>query len=292
MKHLSTRIVLALPVVLALVIGPVSAADGPPDPATVDSWKLVRQSLFGERPIFEDNEEVVSLRAPARAQDAAVVPIGISTRIGNSERFVEKIYLLIDKNPSPVAAIFTFTRDSGRSDIETRVRVEDYTWMRAVAQTNDGRLYMATRYIKAAGGCSAPYGTAPDFDAFKPRLKLKLDASIEPGKPNLAQLMIQHPNSSGLGRDQMTQLYIPAYYVRTIEVTYAGKPILSAEVDFSISENPNFRFYFLPREPGELKAVVLDTKERRIEGTVDVSFAGEAGMTDPGTADQEAGVRN
>ena len=82
--------------------------------------------------------------------------------------------------------------------------------------------------------------------------------------------MVQHPNSSGLARDQMTQLYIPAYYVRTIEVTYAGRPIMSAEVDFSISENPNFRFYFLAREAGELKAVVVDTKDREIQGAVQV----------------------
>ena len=65
--------------------------------------------------------------------------------------------------------------------------------------------------------------------------------------------------------DQLTRLYVPAYFVRTINVTYAGKPVLSAEVDFSISENPNFRFYFVPREEGELKAEVVDTKDLKFE---------------------------
>jgi sulfur-oxidizing protein SoxY len=249
------------------------AADGPPDPGKVDIWLLVRNSLFGNRPIADDAGEVVSLRAPARAQDASTVPIAISTRMEQTPaRYVSKVYLIIDQNPSPVAAIFSFTPDSGRADIETRVRVEDYTWMRAVAELNDGRLFMSTRYVKAAGGCSAPYGTAPDFDAFKPRLKLRLDASVAAGEPTLAQLMIQHPNSSGLARDQMTQLYIPAYYVRTINVTYADKLVMSAQVDFSISENPNFRFYFVPHETGELKATVVDTKEREIEGSVQVEI--------------------
>jgi sulfur-oxidizing protein SoxY len=254
------------------------AADGPPDPSQVGIWLLVRNSLFGDRAMVEDTGQVVSLRAPARAQDASTVPIAISTRTDQTlEHYVSKLYLIIDQNPSPVAAIFTFTPDSGRADIETRVRVEDYTWMRAVAEMNDGRLFMAARYVKAAGGCSAPYGTAPDFDAFKPRLKLRLDASIAAGEPALAQLMIQHPNSSGLAKDQMTQLYIPAYYVRTINVTYAGKAIMSAEVDFSISENPNIRFYFVPREAGELKAVVVDTKEREIQGAVRVELEREEG---------------
>jgi len=239
-----------------------------------DFWPTVRASLFKDRAITEDTGgEIVTLHAPARAQDASVVPVSISTRIEQSAaRYVSKVYLLIDQNPSPVAAIFTFTPDSGRADIETRVRVEDYTWMRAVAEMNDGSLFMSARYVKAAGGCSAPYGTAPDFNAFKPRLKLKVDASVVPGQPSLAQLMIQHPNSSGLARDQITQLYIPAYYVQRIQVSYAGRQILEAQVDFSISENPNFRFYFIPRERGELKAVVIDTKDRTIEGTVQVEL--------------------
>ena len=225
----------------------------------------------GERAIADDAGEVVSLRA-GQGADASTVPT-ISTRMDHTRAVREQAVSHHRPEPSPVAAIFTFTPHSGRR-IETRVRVEDYTWMRAVAEMNDGRLFMATRYVKAAGGCSAPYGTAPDFDAFKPRLKLRLDASVAAGQPTLAQLMVQHPNSSGLGRDQLTQLYIPAYYVRSINVTYAGKPIMSAEVDFSISENPNFRFYFVAREGGELRAVVVDTKERQIEGVVQVEVDG------------------
>ena len=102
------------------------------------------------------------------------------------------------------------------------------------------------------------------------RMKFHLDQSVVLGEPNLAQLMISHPNHSGLAMDQMTRLYVPAYFVRTINVTYAGKPVMSAEVDFSISENPNFRFYFVPREEGELKAEVVDTQELKFESLLAV----------------------
>jgi len=262
---------------IALFAGQVAAADPIPDVDSVNIWQKTRQSLFGTRAITSDTEgKVIQLRAPSRAQDASIVPIGISTKmVQTSERFIQKVYLLIDGNPSPIAAIFTFTPESGRADIETRVRVEEYTWMRAIAELDDGSLFMSARYVKAAGGCSAPYGTAPDFERFVPKLKLKLDASVVTGEPVLAQLMIQHPNSSGLARDQLTQLSIPAYYVRTIAITYAGMPVMSADIDFSISENPNFRFYFVPREGGELKAVVVDTKEREIEGVVEVLLGEE-----------------
>ena len=248
-----------------------AAADSTQDPELVDIWLKVRANLFGQRPITRDEGSVLTLRAPARAQDASTVPVSIATHLpADGGRFIERLYLLIDQNPSPIAAVFTFTPDSGRAEIETRVRVEDYTWMRAVAETSDGQLYMAARFVKAAGGCSAPTGSAPDFGAFVPRARLKVDASVAPGQPALAQLMVLHPNSSGLAMDQLTRLTIPAYYVRTIRVTYDARPVLTADIDFSISENPNFRFYFVPREAGELKAVIIDTMERETQAQTHV----------------------
>ncbi|HZR02553.1 MAG TPA: quinoprotein dehydrogenase-associated SoxYZ-like carrier [Burkholderiales bacterium] len=251
--------------------GSAHAADGPPDPETIPVWLQMRSHLFGDRPLIRDRGQVVSLVAPARAQDAATVPISISTHVDQTpQRYISKVYLLIDANPSPLGGVLTFTPLSGRADIETRVRVEDYTWMRVVAEMNDGTLYLDQQYVKAAGGCSAPYGTAPDFDAFTPRAKLKVDESVLARTPVLAQLMIQHPNSSGLAKDQVTHLFIPPYFVRRIDVTYDDALVMSAEIDFTISENPNFRFYFTADKRGELKAVVVDTKDRRVEQSVRV----------------------
>jgi sulfur-oxidizing protein SoxY len=70
--------------------------------------------------------------------------------------------------------------------------------------------------------------------------------------------------------DQLTRLYPPPYFVRSLEVSYAGRPILAAEVDFSLSENPYLRFYFVPSQEGELKAQAIDTKGLRFETTLAV----------------------
>ena len=113
------------------------------DPESSEVWKKVRASLFEQRPIVTPAEDVLQLEAPARAEDAAVVPIAIRTRFPQSrERYVDRLWLVIDNNPSPISAIFRFTPDSGRADIETRVRVDEYTHVRAIAETNDGKLYM------------------------------------------------------------------------------------------------------------------------------------------------------
>ena len=154
----------------------------------------LRATYFGDRPIIE-NDEVIALDAPKRAEDSAVVPIAINTHWPQTEeRYIKTITLLIDKNPVPLAGRFHFTPKSGRADIATRIRVNEYSPVRAIAETNDGKLYMSRRFVKASGGCSAPIGS--DLDAAMARLgkmKLTLREQASPGQPQLAQLRISHP---------------------------------------------------------------------------------------------------
>ena len=237
-----------------------SPSDNPEDSAI---WKKLRTSLFQTRPISLAADDVIALEAPARAEDAAVVPIAIRARILQTPaRYISKVYLLVDHNPSPIAAIFEFTPQSGRADIETRIRVDDYSFMRAIAETSDGQLFMTTRFIKSSGGCSAPPGKDPQAAlSTLGRMKFKFDEAASPGQPVAAQLLISHPNASGLAMDQVSHLNVPAHYVRMVEVRLDGKPLMSADIDIAISENPSFRFYFLPSGNGELQAELTDSKD-------------------------------
>lgn len=253
--------------------GPAHAQRSDPEnPDANATWQQLRTTMFQARTIDTAADTIISLEAPERAQDAAIVPISIRTHVEQRpERFIERVYLMIDNNPSPVGAIFHFTPASGRADIETRVRVDAYTHVRAIAEMNTGELYMTTRFVKASGGCSAPPGK--DMTAAMAslgKMRFRVEGEVEPGKPALAQLMISHPNNSGLVMDQLTRMYTPAHFVRRIQVSYAGQPVLSADVNFSISENPNFRFYFVPTGEGELKAEVIDTNALRFETAVEV----------------------
>ncbi len=250
----------------AVIVGAPARAQDVPNPETA-IWDKVRRSLFESRAVSNDARGVIELVAPTRAEDAAVVPIAIRTKLEQRpERYIRRIYLIVDNNPSPIAATFELTPASGRADLETRIRIEEYTYVRAVAELSDGQLVADARYVKAAGGCSAPAGKDPAAAAARlGRMRLAVDERPADGGPVLAQLMISHPNDSGLVMDQVTRLYTPAYFVRLVKVRYAGQPILTAEVDFSISENPNFRFYFVPTGDGELQAEAIDTKDLKFE---------------------------
>jgi sulfur-oxidizing protein SoxY len=260
-------------------LAPLGSARADDERRGEDPWPKLAKMLFGDRAISEDAQSVIELDTPVRAEDAAVVPVAIRAKVDQTpERYIRKIYLVIDRNPSPVGVVFTLTPESGRADLETRVRIEEYTNVRAIAEMNDGKLYMATRYVKASGGCSAPAGK--DLEAAMARLgkmKIRLDDDVTLNRPNQAQLMISHPNVSGLAMDQLSRTYAPPHFVRKVDVTYGGRLILSAEVDFTISENPNFRFYFVPKGDGELKAEVVDTKDLKFENSIQIKPGLRAG---------------
>ena len=230
-------------------------------------WGDIRQALLGERAI-SDGAALLALDTPVRALDAAVVPVEITTRFEQTaQRYIHKLYLVIDQNPSPVAAVFEFPGDRDWTRISTRVRVNAYTDVRAVAELNDGSTFMVKNFVKASGGCSAPALKDPAAAAAQlGRMKLLLPEDAAADDLFLTRLMIRHPNSSGMQFDQVTRHFIPADYVRNIEVRYNDQLLYKVATDISISENPMIAFG-LRNDPGkgELDVRVLDTEGRQFE---------------------------
>lgn len=227
---------------------------GEPDPR----WQQLQEHYFPDATI-QEAPDLVHLEAPKRAQDAALVPMGVE--LDQSVR-AKAVHLIIDNNPVPLAATFTFGDAYTPGPIETRVRVDRYTNVHAVVETEDGRMLMTKRYVKASGGCSAPAVRDPEQAAAQlGKMKLNLPDQISAGQPVTAQLLIRHPNNSGLQFDQITRFYIPPHYLETIDVTYNGIPVMNIDADISISEDPSFRFSFIPQESGTLEVTARDSKD-------------------------------
>ena len=232
--------------------------------ADEDNWSIVREALFEGREI-RDGSSFLQLEAPVRALDAAVVPVRIAVDPEHAPR-IRTLWLVIDENPAPVAGVFHFFPKSGAPLLETRVRVNAYTDIRAIVEDEKGTLYMASRFVKAAGGCSAP--ALKDKEVAMARLgkmKFKLTTPFSVGKPAVAKLKIAHPNYTGLQIDQYTRQWIPPDYVTKVEVTFESEPVLEVEGDISLSEDPTFLFGFVPDRPGELQVRVVDSSERVFE---------------------------
>jgi len=225
-----------------------------------DPWPDLVHMFFNDAAIEEDRS-LVSFEAPERAEDAALVPMSFSAKLPEGDkRRVVKLTLVIDQNPVPLAAAFTLGEKAGDTRISTRVRVNSYTNARVVAELSDGSLHMATRYIKASGGCSAPMVKSMDEAlAELGQMKFRI-LPPTPEAPNEALLMVRHPNNSGLQMDQITHLYVPLFIVNRLRVWQGDQLLLSMEGGISISEDPNIRFAYRPNGAAVFRAEASDTE--------------------------------
>jgi sulfur-oxidizing protein SoxY len=118
--------------------------------------------------------------------------------------------------------------------------------------------------VKASGGCSAPAGKDVD-EAFANLGKMQI-RTFEPAKnagqstgTREAQVMIRHPNFTGMQMDQVTREYTPARFVQELEVKRGGELVFRMEGGISISENPNIRFSFAPGPDETIEVTAKDT---------------------------------
>jgi len=224
------------------------------------SWSELREDIVGDI-LPKPAKEIIDLEAPYRAHDAATVPVVLRQSSANAPA-IEKALLIIDENPAPVAAELTFGEAMHPIDMEIRVRVNQYSNVRVVAETSDGPV-MAGRFVKASGGCSAPATKSPELAMSQMgQIRAKHFTPVIDKSTNRreAQIMIRHPNYSGLQRDQVTQLFISAHFVNYIEVRQGEETLFTVEGGISLSENPVIRFQYTDNGTDDLVVRAEDTE--------------------------------
>lgn len=234
------------------------------DQTPIDVWAtFLKPKYFKDATLLEDTT-VIQMKTPYRAEDAAFTPVTIKAQFPQTAaRYIEKIYVVVDNNPEPLAGIFNLTPEIGRADLALRLRIDNYTKVRAIAVLNTGEHHMVTNFVKAQGGCSAPLGS--DYKVAMDRLGQMNFRTIGERTAEdaiIGQLMLSHPNVTGMQKDQKTQLIRPAHFVKSVKVYFNDTLIMTAETGISISEDPSFRFFFKPHEGGELRAEVVDSEGR------------------------------
>lgn len=254
----------------AVGVSPVAAAEPASGNALIeaDLWPALQKDIFGAK-VPAENAAVVTIEAPPRADDAALVPVTVRIPADAAQRVV-KMTLIVDKNPAPVVAEFAYGPAAGQGErvLSTRVRVDMYSNVRAIVETDDGVLHMATKFVKAAGGCSAPALKDTDAalaDAGRMIVRTLETADVTAGLRQ-GQLMIKHPQYSGLQLNQATGFYIPARFVREIDVKRGDDLVFKMTGGISISEDPNFRFTYAAGSDETLDVTATDTEGKVFTG--------------------------
>ncbi len=111
-----------------------------------DKQDAAMKALLGSADAADSAE--VTLKAPDIAENGAVVPVTVRTKMAN----VESISIFVANNPNPLVAEFIIPAGT-EADVSTRLRMGKTSQVTAVVKA-DGKLYSAAKEVKVTiGGC-------------------------------------------------------------------------------------------------------------------------------------------
>jgi sulfur-oxidizing protein SoxY len=94
------------------------------------------------------DSDQIQLKAPEIAENGAIVPVEITSRIPGTQT----IYIIADKNPQPLVAIFDITAGL-EPFISTRIKMGESSKVRVLVKAGN-KFYVTTQEVKVTiGGC-------------------------------------------------------------------------------------------------------------------------------------------
>lgn len=251
--------------VLSLTFSTASFAAADPE-----LWPVLKEAYFSKREIQQ--VDFIIIDAPTRAESGAQVPITYKIKnVAANGIVVKKLYTFVDGNPIPLTATFHLTKSLGDFELSTRIRYEKDAYLHVVAESEDGKLYWASREIRASGGC----GSTDNVDeavirASVGKIKFKVDEPINLHNPASATFNIKHIMRTGLQRDDATQGYYSALYIKKIAFSFNNLALLKIDVGVGTSEDPYFKFNFLPDAAGLLKVTATDNEGKSFVSELEI----------------------
>lgn len=235
-------------------------------------WPAMKEAFFAGKKIEEG--PFIKLEAPKRAESGAQVPLTLTIEKPlTGADAIKKVYLLVDANPIQLAAIYHFTPLNGQAQVDTRIRLETDSYIRAIGETADGRYFMSTTAVRAAGGCGGALEVnMAEIRANSGKIKMNVSEPLKKGEINQATFRIKHPMMTGLQRDLSTGGFWPAFFINKVAFTYNGQPLMQADLGVAISEDPYMRINFIADAPGKIEAKAEDNEGRTFVQEVEVKI--------------------
>jgi sulfur-oxidizing protein SoxY len=227
------------------------------------AWDDIRANVFGARAIHEAGD-MVRLTAPTRPTDQRAVPVEVQAAFKDG-RTIRAVTLIVDENPSPIAAVFDVGAKREHLKLATNLRLNAATDVRVIIEASDGELYMASRFVKFAGGqgaCAAPAMGSPQEIAANMG-KMTLDhaqrrAALTAIEPE-ARLKVSHPNHTGMVLDQLTLLYVPLRIITELEVRQGDERVFAMKGSITLSQDPAIGFDYRVNGADKMHVLVRDS---------------------------------
>lgn len=237
--------------------------------ADTGSWDSIKSQLYGERFLL-DGRNVIAIDAPYRTYDDARTELAAQV-VAPEGTQISKVTVVLDDNPMPVSAVFDLDRPLPSFYFDITMRVNGPTPLHVLAETSDGRVFVAESFVKTSGqgACAAPPGTDPELAlATLGEMSIQMAGAV-PGvatgklqslaaRLSRMDVDVSHPSHSGMQMDQISLLFIPMRYVENIDVDLDGKGYVEMTGSISLSENPRVGIS-VPSRSQEVDVTMTDT---------------------------------
>ena len=226
------------------------------DPLQSPQWTDLKDRYLGTAKVVFDPRVVVS--GPKVAEDSMNVPVGI--RITGLPE-VRRVLVIADLNP--IVKVLEFSAKGALPSLHFRMKLQQGSPVRAMAQTADGVWHVGGIWIDASGGgCTAP--SVGRSSANWTETLGQVQSRVWQGEnQSRVKLNIMHPMDTGLAPG------IPAFYIERLSLQDAtGKEWMTLDTFEPVSENPVFSFDFAGPPPPGLTLVGRDNNGNRINARV------------------------
>jgi len=227
------------------------------------AWDDIRANVFYGRAVHQAGG-LVRLSAPIRPTDQRAVPVAVAAAFADG-RTIRSLTLIVDENPSPVAAVFDFGPKRDALKLATNLRLNAATQVRAIVEASDGQLYMAQRFVKFAGGqgaCAAPPNGTPQLIAANMGRMTLTQAQKSGALTEIApqaKLTISHPNHTGMVLDQLTLLYVPLRIITDLKVRQGDERVFAMKGSIALSQDPAIDFDYRVNGADKMHVEVSDS---------------------------------
>ena len=232
-------------------------ADTGDDPLGSPIWVELKERYLGEGAKVEFDPRV-KVTGPKTAEDSMNVPVGIRIEGLTS---IKRVLVIADLNP--IIKVIEFVPSGAKPALHFRMKLQQGSPVRALAQTSDGVWHAGGIWIDASGGgCTAPSvgRSSSDWTSTLGQVQTKVWENPEQSR---VKVHIMHPMDTGLAAG------IPAFYIERLSLQdETGREWMKLDTFEPISENPVFTFDFPGKTPPGLRLVGRDIAGNLINAKV------------------------
>jgi sulfur-oxidizing protein SoxY len=194
------------------------------------------------------------------------VPISIEAALTDG-RQIDAVTVVVDDDPSPIAAVFHFADHRERAALGVNIRLDQESAVRVIIEASDHRLYRTPTFIKASGlgVCAAPpvsdQQAAAEVIGQMHLTDLTNDEIAAASQlRRRVQLDIKHSQNTGLQMNQVIMMFIPLRFMIWIEARPGDQLVWTMDGGMTLSENPRIVFDYGVKGAGRLRVRTKDTR--------------------------------